>query len=202
MKAVLPLLILLAACRSDPAASPVDNAAVPGMQSAPVDATAPPPPPEPRTAEVGPLRLRYDPALLAPVDARIGVPPDWSRRADALKLVARDRAELIGKAECMYGLSGQAERCTAAKEAGLAFAFLETPFEELRGAIDDPAPREIAIAGRDRIRWEIGAEGEGADYILFPADGGTILIEHQYRTSGNPDDAAVEAVLESLAFER
>lgn len=198
----LPFLLLAAAC-GEPAPSPVDNA-VAGTP-APAPAAAPKGPAEPasgpRTAGVGPLTFRYDPAMLAKVDAELGIPPDWEREVRGTKLVARDRAALIGKAECMYGLSGQATRCTAEKEAGLAFALLDTPFEEMRARISDPAPSEVTMAGREGIRWEIGAEGEGADYILLPADGGTMLITHQYRTSGNPDEAAVQAVLDSLSFE-
>lgn len=201
MRASLLLILLTAAC-GEPSPSPVDNA-VNGVPAPPPAEEANQTKAEPalRTAEAGPLSFRYDPSLLAKTDVDVQIPPDWSRQVRGTKLVPRDRIDLIGKAECMYGLSGQAQRCTAEKEAGLAFALLDTPFEEMRGRIEEPAPSEVTMAGRDGIRWEIGAEGEGADYILLPADGGTMLIVHQYRTSGNPDEQAVQAVLDSLAFE-
>lgn len=147
------------------------------------------------------MSLQWDRSKLARVEAQVGIPPNWNREIRGMKLVARDRAELIGKAECMYGLSGQASPCTAEKEAGLAFALVETPYEEMQAQITDPAPSPVTVAGREGIRWEIGAEGEGADYTMLPAYTGTILIVRQYRTSGNPDAAAIAQVFDSLSFD-
>jgi hypothetical protein len=205
--------LLLAACGQQPQAAPA--AAEPSNVAASDSATggsgpqetapaAAPATPERRTAgsgSIGPLRFRYDPAKLVALDAPISVPPDWTRQVPGIKLVAADRAALIGRAECLYGQSGEASRCNATQEAGLAFAIVAEPFAGLSAKLSPELRRGISLAGRDGVSWQIGAEGEGAEHILLPAGERTLLIVRHYRESGNADEAAVREVLANLKID-
>lgn len=153
------------------------------------------------TEGMGPVSFRYDPARLLPIPALVAEPPDWRNRAQGLKLIAADRAALMGKAECMYGESGRASPCNPEQEAGLSIALLDHPYEAVRAALTKPPTTAIRLAGREGISWEIGAEGEGADHLLVPLDERTLLVVLQHRGSGNPAPDAVEAVLDSLSIE-
>jgi hypothetical protein len=200
MRILFLLPLLLAACAPEApqnAAEIADNAAAP--ETAPAEeASANATVPGPALATVGPLQIPYDAALLSPVPAAVPLPPDWSHSAQGVKLVAADRAELIGKAECMYGEAGEASRCNAEQEAGLAFAALPYPFAEASARLPGDQSKGISLAGAEGLSWEIGAEGEGAEYILLPAGERTMLIVRQYRTSGNPNEAALGSVLSDM----
>ena len=58
--------------------------------------------------------------------------------------------------------------------------------------------KKISLGGVEGVSWQIGAEGEGAEYILLPVKGRTILIVRHFRNTGNPDEAALGAVLNGL----
>jgi hypothetical protein len=201
-------LPLLAACGQNETRNATEIAAGNIAADAPTAANngnAPAPAPVLRTMAVGPLQIRYDAALLTPLRAKVAIPPDWKTEVDGLKLLARDRAELVGKAECIYGQSGKASRCNVSQEAGLSFASLEIPFADLGAKLPADQRKPISLAGVTGFSWEIGAEGEGAEYILLPmsagADAGTVLIVRQFRTSGNPDERALGAALADLKLD-
>lgn len=206
----LPLLLLLltAACGGgDPQnaaeiANVAENQAESTSADAPVLGNAQVAAPEPRVMNVGPLRIPYDASLLTPVPARIALPPDWKVEVDGVKLVASDRAELIGKAECMYGQGGTASRCNVSQEAGLAFAALDVPFAEVGARLPADQRQSISLAGAEGLSWLIGAEGKGAEYILLPAGEGSLLIARQFRATGNPDETAVGTVLSDMKLDR
>ena len=152
-----------------------------------------------KSLSVGPVRFPYDAALLAPVRTAIQLPPDWKNEVEGTKLVGTDRAALLGKAECLYGQSGKATTCNAEQEAGLAFADLEGGWIELlRKSVPAADLKKITLGGVEGVSWQIGAEGEGAEYILLPVMEHTILIVRHFRNTGNPDEAALGAVLNGL----
>lgn len=188
----------LAACQAEPRGNGADDSNVVALVAASADDLAPAPEQGSVTSAIGPLTYRYDPAQLAPVDASVAVPPDWTVRVPGTKLIAADREKLIGKAECLYGLSGQASLCNAEQEAGLAFAMVEEPYEAISARFSEELREPIRVAGIDGLAWRIGAEGEGAEHILLPVGERTILIVRQFRTSGNPPAEAIAAVLQSL----
>lgn len=155
----------------------------------------------PKRFSTGPMLVTYDSSLLTPVPAKIQLPPDWQTTVEGVKLIGSDRAPLIGKAECMYGQSGQASTCNAAQEAGLAFADMEDGWIKiLREKVPAGQLKEITLGGVEGVSWEIGAEGEGAEYILLPAQEHNILIVRHFRNTGNPDEAALGSVLNDLKF--
>ena len=201
----LPLL-LACACGGDPqnAAEIADNAAnAPANEAVAAEENASGNTlsgPSPRALEVGNLRIPYDAALLAPVETRIPLPPDWKAEAEGVKLIGRDRAPLLGKAECMYGQAGEAGRCNALQEAGLAFAPIDRPFREMAAALPADQRRSVSLAGTEGVSWLVGAEGEGAEYILLPSGDASVLIVRQFRSTGNPDETAIGTVLNDLSF--
>jgi hypothetical protein len=179
-----------------------NQAAAPGKVDAP-QAKGEAPVPSPRSLTVGPVQVRYDSALLTPVPTVIQLPPDWKNQVEGTKLIGKDRAALLGKAECIYGQSGKATPCNAAQEAGLAFADLEGGWiESLRRSVPAGDLKKITLGGVEGVSWQIGAEGEGAEYILLPAWEHTILIVRHFRSTGNPDEAALGAVLNGLKVAR
>lgn len=201
-------LALLAACGGGEGgqnAAELANGAELGEGVAPSEAgaaNAQTPGPMPASFAVGPLQVPYDAALLAPVAVKVQLPPDWKRSVQGIKLIGRDRAALIGEAECLYGQSGQASRCNAAQEAGLSFARLETGFDALAAKLPAAERRTVVLGGVEGLSWEIGAEGEGAEHILLPAGERAILIVRQFRNTGNPDEAALGTVLGDLSLDR
>ena len=190
--------LVVAACQAEPDGSGGQrNIAEPSPAT--TNELTPAPAQPSASGTVGPFGYRYNPALLAPVETAVAVPPDWSVRVQGTKLVAADREKLIGKAECLYGLSGQASLCNAEQEAGLAFAVMDEPYEAMRARLSEELREPIRLGGIDGVSWTIGAEGDGAEHILLPTDGQTVLIVRQFRASGNPPEEAVAAVLQSLA---
>ena len=154
---------------------------------------------QPRSLSVGPLQVPYDSSLLTAVPTRIQLPPDWKREVSGTKLIGQDRAALLGKAECMYGQAGNATTCNSEQEAGLAFADLEGGWiEVIRRAVPPGELKKITLGGAEGVSWQIGAEGEGAEYILLPVREHTILILRHFRNTGNPNEAALGAVLNGL----
>lgn len=151
---------------------------------------------------MGPVEIRYDPDRLAAVDAELTLPPDWERRVSGIKLIAAEREHLLGQERCMYGQAGMALPCVAESEAGLAFAVLEQPYAELRDSLPSGRREPATLAGRDGVAWKSGVEGESSVNTFVPLDGErTLLVERRIRNSGNPDEAAVNAVLDRLRLD-
>jgi hypothetical protein len=203
------LLVLLASCGvtegeqnavelANVAEEGGNRAAGPGTAGAP-EANSQAPAPELKSLSIGPVQFPYDAALLAPVRASIQLPPDWKTKVEGTKLIGKDRAALLGKAECLYGQSGKATACNAEQEAGLAFADLEGGWiESLHKSVPAADLKKITLGGVEGVSWQIGAEGEGAEYILLPVWEHTILLVRHFRNTGNPDEAALGAVLNGL----
>lgn len=209
-KSLLILALLpLAACGSDAGeqnavelanvAEEGGNDAITAVDETPLNSQAAAP--ALKAFATGPMRVAYDSSLLTPVPTSIQLPPDWQNVTEGMKLIGSDRAALLGKEECMYGQSGQATTCNAKQEAGLAFADLEDGWiEQLREKIPAAELNDITLGGVEGVSWQIGAEGEGAEYILLPVQEHTILIVRHFRNTGNPDEAALGTVLNDLKF--
>ena len=202
MRTILLSALLLAACGNGGdgnASEPMPELPPPTDNAAGNETTDPQS--DRSTLEIGPFRARYDPDALARAEGEIEIPPDWDRSLSATMLIGADRIGLMGREQCMYGQRGEPMRCTPSSEAGLAFTMLDEPYETARDRFTSPPPEPVRLAGREGISWEIGVEGEGAEHILLPANGRSLLIVRRYRNRGNPDEGAVQAVLDSLTFE-
>lgn len=195
----LPLAtLLLAGCgaQGEPEAT-AEKAAAPSVANT-VLLPSQPERPHQGPEKIGEFTFRFDHERLVKVGASIALPPDWTSNVLGVKLLAPERAAMLEKADCSYGASGSVSRCNADMEAGLAFAALQVPFESLRADLPADQLKPLALAGGQGVAWSIGAEGEGADYMLIPAREGSLLIVRQFRESGNPDAAAVSEALASL----
>ncbi|MBW4330126.1 hypothetical protein KY084_04460 [Stakelama sp. CBK3Z-3] len=148
------------------------------------------------TGAAGPVAYRYRPDRLTAVRTTISLPPDHDRALPATKLVPVERAARIGKPGCSYGLSGQAETCSADREAGLAFALVSRPIANLRNSFDAQRIEASQLAGRPGFRITQSAEGEGATYSFIPAGKDTVVVERLWRS--NSDCTACRAVLKNL----
>src|SRR3546814_16523604 len=91
----------LAACQAEPRGNGADDSNVVALVAASADDLASAPEQGSVISAIGPLTYRYDAAQLAPVDASVAVPPDWTVRVQGTKLIAADRDTLIGKAQCI-----------------------------------------------------------------------------------------------------
>ncbi|HEX8215410.1 MAG TPA: hypothetical protein VF582_08070 [Allosphingosinicella sp.] len=171
--------------------APADAAAAAGNSQAAA--------PEPKILTVGPVQVPYDASRLTAVRTKVQLPPDWKVQVEGTKLIGKDRAALLGKAECMYGQAGKATACNAVQEAGLAFADLEGGWiDVLRKSLPAADLKKITLGGVEGVSWQVGAEGEGAEHILLPVQEHTILIVRHFRNTGNPDEAALGEVLNGL----
>lgn len=204
---LFPLLLALSACAEGDPQNAAEIVAQNGAD--PTDLRAESALDEPETtaaprlelATVGALRIPYDSQRIAALPATVALPPDWKEQVQGIKLIGRDRAALIGKAECLYGQAGEAQLCNLPQEAGISIADLPNPMTALAARLPADQRRPISLAGATGISWQIGAEGEGAEYILLPAGDRTILIVRQYRTSGNLDEAALATLLGDMRLQ-
>jgi hypothetical protein len=161
-------------------------------------------PSEPDQAEqgyerIGRFELRFDPARLTKVGASIALPPNWTSTVLGIKLLAPERAAMLEKADCAYGASGSVVRCNADQEAGLAFVSVTLPYQEFTSSLPADQVKPLRLAGEQGVSWTIGAEGEGAEYIVLPGgERQSLLIVRQHRETGNPDPAAISSALNSL----
>lgn len=208
MRHFLILALLAGACSDDAPQNATEIVEGNGQNDTTLPSTTflpaqePAPAPSVESAKIGPLLVSYDGTSLTMLPAKVSVPPDWKVEVPGSKLIARNRAALIGKAECLYGQSGQASQCNVQQEAGVSFAFLDRPFSELSGNIPTDQRKPVQLAGAAGTSWQIGAEGEGAEYILLPAPGGSILIVRQFRATENLEDNLTRQVLNGLRIDR
>lgn len=206
MRSYLPLFaaLILSACEAD---APDNVAAIANDAEAGLIAPEPEEAPEaaapsPTTARIGPLRIPYDASRLAPVEAAIALPPDWTQQITGIKLIGRDRLALIDKAECIYGGAGEARPCNVQQEAGLSFALIPEDLATATARIPADQRKPVSLAGAGGVSWQIGAEGEGAEYILLPAGPRTVMIVRQFRVTANPDEAALGTVIADLMLDQ
>lgn len=150
--------------------------------------------------EAGPLRFRYRPERFALFDTSLYLPGAPRREIEAQKLIAADRAALVGRESCTYGLSGRTSRCSPDQESGLAFAVVDAPIASMRKRVDMLDPKESTLAGRSGFRVSQGAEGEGMSYTFIPAGNRTIVVARRWRHGESPDGGGFRAVLRDLSF--
>ena len=148
---------------------------------------------------IGPVRFRYAPQRYSTTDVMMQTPPAYDRELRAVKLIPVRRAAQLGEVGCRYGLSGKTERCSAPKEAGLAFAIDDRSIAAVRAAFTDDAIRPRTLAGVTGFSVTQQAEGEGVRYSFLPVGQKTLVIERLWRNGGN--SSSYNRVLKSLKLD-
>lgn len=136
---------------------------------------------------------------LFPITTKL--PREYKTNYSGLKLISTDRVNKIGKEKCYYGESDIPEICTAEMEGGIEFIPVNSSLQKLVSSLDDSCRANVTVAGRQSVRWSIGAEGEGQDYYYIPlARNRTLVIIRQYRFDGFPKPDLFNQVISTLAI--
>ena len=148
-----------------------------------------------KAVRIGPVGLHYDSTRLTVKAVEIGLPPDNSHQVRGMKLLARERAALVGTARC----PGQAGNvCKAEAEGGLTLTMLNQPFAEFSAPIRNTRP--ATVAGKEGVTWQGRFSGTAATFTLLPVDQQTLMMIRQAEGEGAPDAATLDAVIGTLRF--
>lgn len=128
------------------------------------------------------FEFKYPPDKLTPVPADLRLHAGKEYDTKVLKLVHKENALKYGKERCIYGESGESEICNPEHDFGLGFGEINAPFLTINAGLEDPLKKEITIVGIKGVLYQIGAEGSGVDYYVFPYKGKTFLIADHYHT--------------------
>lgn len=179
----------LGGCRGNTSGTPPSpSASAPASAPSVTDAT------RPFRSEEG-FSFRYPAAEWTEVRTTAGLPGAPGERRPAVKLLRPADAARLGRNECSYGQSGETVECTAEKEPGIALFVADSPLAGIRASLDGSLVESTSVAGREALRYSIGAEGEGIDWLLVPMNDRTLVIEILKRRDRAP---AADAILRTL----
>jgi len=130
------------------------------------------------------------------------LPPAYTTVYTGIKLVTPIAAAKLGKTECNYGQSGKTVVCAAEFEQGVTFFKVDSSASTLVSDLDQYAGKtNVMLAGKQTVKWSIGAEGEGADYYFYPlSQNTTLVIMRRYGTDGFPSLALFNQILATLVI--
>lgn len=130
------------------------------------------------------------------------LPPDNSDPPDSVvKLIPRERVDLLGREECMYGLRGIVELCTAQKEDGIGIAVISESLASIEAKLDPTVTDPVEVAGRQGIRYAIGAEGFGGTYYFIPlGEYRTAVVYRTYSPQTLVTENDLQRVLSTITF--
>lgn len=118
-----------------------------------------------------------------------------------VKLISAARVEKLGKKECSYGQSGLTSLCTKEMEGGIEFILVDSSVPSLTSFLDSSLTTMVTIAGKESIKWSIGAEGEGTDYYYISiSPNQTLVVVRLYRSDGFPDKNLFDQVMNTLVL--
>lgn len=186
----LLLAVLIAGCASDSEPPSEPPAEAPAEQPAPLQTVNGP---------GGRYAFRYDTTAFDLHAVEQALPPAYEAPVPVQKLIPVARAAQLGEEACRYGARGIVETCTADKESGIGVGVLPRAYEAVQGALDASLTEPATVAGRDGVRYAIGAEGGGAVYLFAPLPGdATLVVYRSYSADAGPSEAAFEAVRSTL----
>ena len=195
--AILVACTLLGACREHSPAEVVDarHEEAPGLASSVEDPSA--------RGSIGPVEYRFAPRVLTRAEVEFAVPPDYRTKAWATKLIARDRAALLGNQSCTYGTRNRAVTCSPKLEDGLALALLDHPIDVYRDAFEQrgfPAAMlpQVSLAGVTGFGFVSASEQRRIEFGFFPVGERTLLLARRRTEGGSAIDTGVAAVIASL----
>src|SRR3989344_4008117 len=124
--------------------------------------------------------------------------PGWKDYAGT-KLISSARVSNLGKQECSYGESGLTSVCKAEMEGGIEFIQVNASAQSLTSSLDSSLKTTVTLAGKQTVKWSIGAEGEGTDYYYIPLNSSqTLVVARLYRFDGFPQQTLFNQVLATL----
>lgn len=170
--------------------------------------TSPTPPPSSQTDKTGwkiytgtGFEVQYPENTFAVVHIAKQLPPDYKSNYAGVKLISSSRASKLGKKECSYGESGLTSVCEAEMEGGIEFIQVNASVQSLTSSLDSSLKTTVTLAGKQTVKWSIGAEGEGYDYYYIPLNSSkTLVVTRQYRFDGFPQQTSFDQVLSTLVI--
>jgi len=163
----LSIPVLLTGC--NPGEAGGEQGAAP-MEQVQADGVDPPIGGAKTGATLGPIHYEFDPTQLLMAEVLVRIPPDRDEQVWAAKLIAFQRADMLGQDLCQYEQSGRLEMCDAQKEPGLALALLARPLTDYREAF-------VRNGLEDKLST---AELDGSRGFTFTAQAGRSRIEYHF----------------------
>ena len=193
---------------AEPTTSPVDNNAQPTQTqvvSPPANTTQTPPPssqankPGWKIYSGAGFDVQYPENTFAVVQVTKQLPLDYKNNYAGAKLISSARVSKLGKQECSYGESGLTSVCKAEMEGGIEFVQVNASAQSLTSSLDSSLKTTATLAGKQTVKWSIGAEGEGTDYYYIPLNSSqTLVVARLYRFDGFPQQTLFNQVLTTL----
>ena len=147
------------------------------------------------------FEVRYPESTSAPVQVTKQLPPDYKVNYSGVKLISSVRLSKLGKQECSYGESGLTSACKAEMEGGIEFIQVNASAQSLTSSLDNSLKTTVTLAGKQIVKWSIGAEGEGTDYYYIPVNSNqTLVVARLYRYDGFPQQTLFNQVLVTLVI--
>lgn len=147
------------------------------------------------------FEVQYPENTFAVVQVTKQLPPDYKSNYAGAKLISSARISKLGKQECSYGESGLTSVCKAEMEGGIEFVQVNTSAQSLTSSLDSSLKTTVTLAGKQTVKWSIGAEGEGADYYYIPLNSSqTLVVARPYRFDGFPQQTLFNQVLATLVI--
>jgi len=193
---------------TEPTTSPTNN----NVQPTQPQITPPPtnitqtPPPSSQTnksgwkvyADAG-FEVQYPENAFTVVQVTKQLPPDYKSNYAGAKLISSARVSKLDKQECSYGESGLTSVCKAEMEGGIEFVQVNASAQSLTSSLDGSLKTTVTLAGKQTVKWSIGAEGEGTDYYYIPLSSNqTLVVTRLYRFDGFPQQTLFSQVLATL----
>ncbi|KKT28032.1 MAG: hypothetical protein UW15_C0038G0001 [Parcubacteria group bacterium GW2011_GWC1_44_10] len=145
------------------------------------------------------FEVQYPENTFAVVQISKQLPPDYKSNYAGAKLISSARVSKLGKQECSYGESGLTSVCKAEMEGGIEFIQVNASAQSLTSSLDSSLKTTVTLAGKQTVKWSIGAEGEGTDYYYIPLNSSqTLVVARLYRFDGFPQQTLFNQVLATL----
>lgn len=145
------------------------------------------------------FKVAYPGSVFSAYEINQTIPPNYDFKFKSIKLIDSKRAGLIGKTECMYGLSGNTSECSVEKEAGISFFTVPAPISIVTKDLTPDITSKTTIAGKDSISYKMGAEGSGIEYYYIPVNSEkTLVVIRMYREDGFPGVGLLNEILTTL----
>ena len=195
---------------TEPATYPTGN----NVQPTQPQVTLPPvnttqtPPPSSQTNKPGwkvyagaGFEVQYPENTFAVVQVAKQLPPDYQSNYVGAKLISSARVSKLGKQECSYGESGLTSICKAEMEGGIEFIQVNASTQSLTSSLDSSLKTIVTLAGKQTVKWSIGAGDEGTDYYYIPLNSNqTLVVARLYRFDGFPQQTLFNQVLATLVI--